>query len=69
MRKSYIREASLDVDITIELGEINQLIDVLNEVVANNENAWSASQLKRKLEKVRLETIEEARREFENMTS
>jgi len=68
MKKSYVSESTLEVKIDIDLGEIASLIDVLQGVVDDQESSnWKASDLLRKLKDLRRATIEEARREFENM--
>ena len=68
MKKSYVTEETLCVKTDIELGEIAQLIDVLQDVVGDEDSSnWKAKDLLRKLKDLRREAVEEARREFENM--
>jgi len=67
MKKSYIQEQSLQVKVDIDLGEINQLIDELKEITGEGSTNWRAKDLRSKLEKLRREAVEEARREFDNM--
>ena len=71
MKKSYVKEEALKIQVDIDLGEVVQLIDVLQDVVNDTEdgatNNWKAKDLLRKLKAVRQDAAEEARREFENM--
>ena len=68
MKKSYVTEETLCVKTDIELGEIAQLIDVLQDVAGDeNSTNWKAKELLRKLKSLRREAVEEARREFDNM--
>lgn len=71
MKKSYVKEEALQIQMDIDLGEVAQLIDVLQDVVNDTEdgasNNWKAKDLLRKLKAVRHDAAEEARREFENM--
>lgn len=68
MKKSYVTEETLCVKTDIELGEIAQLIDVLQDVVNDEDSSnWKAKDLLRKLKDLRREAVDEARREFENM--
>ena len=68
MKKSYVTEETLCVKTDIELGEIAQLIDVLQDVVGDEDSSnWKAKDLLRKLKDLRRDAVEEARREFDNM--
>ena len=68
MKKSYVNEKSLTVNVIIDLGEMDQLLAVVQESLDNEDSQnWRARELKTKLEKMKRESIEEARREFENM--
>ena len=68
MKKSYVSESTLEVKMDIELGEIHNLIEVLDNIVNDEDSStWSARSLVGKLRKVRRDAVEEARREFENM--
>lgn len=68
MKKSYVSESTLEVKMDIELGEIHNLIEVLDKIVNDEDSStWSARNLVGKLRKVRRDAVEEARREFENM--
>jgi plasmid rolling circle replication initiator protein Rep len=69
MKKSYVKEETLEILVDIKLGDVAQLIDVLQNV-ANEEggsNNWKATDLLRKLKELRREAAEEARREFQSM--
>jgi predicted DNA-binding ArsR family transcriptional regulator len=65
MRKSYVDESSLNINMVADLGEINDILTVLKS--ADDEQSHRARSLISKIEKLRLEAIQEARREFENM--
>jgi len=65
MKKSYVNETSLNINIVADLGEINDILTVLKS--ADNEQNYRAKSLISKIEKLRLEAIQEARREFETM--
>jgi len=67
MKKSYVKENSLQIQIDIDLGEVNQLIDTLKTVDNEQSNSWKAKDLITKLERLRRDAAEEAKREFENM--
>jgi len=67
MKKSYVKENSLQIQIDIDLGEVNQLIDTLKTVDTEQSNSWKAKDLITKLERLRRDAAEEAKREFENM--
>ena len=65
MKKTYVNETSLNINIVADLGEINDILTVLKS--ADNEQNYRAKSLISKIEKLRLEAIQEARREFETM--
>jgi len=65
MKKSYVNETSLNINIVADLGEINDILTVLKS--ADDEQNYRAKSLISKIEKLRLEAIQEARREFETM--
>ena len=67
MKKSYVKEHSLQIQIDIDLGEVNQLIDTLKTVDTEQSNSWKAKDPITKLERLRRDAAEEAKREFENM--
>ena len=69
MRKSYIQNTSLIVKADIDLGEINQVIDVLQDIVGDEEECknWEAMNILRKFKALRREAVDDARRDFENM--
>jgi len=67
MKKSYINEQSLQIKVDIDLGEVNSLIEELAELTGEGSTHWRAKDLKIKLEKLRREAVEEARREFDSM--
>lgn len=66
MRKSYVNESSLSVNMVADLGEINDILAVLKSVDDEHVN-YRAKSLISKIEKLRREAVEEARREFETM--
>jgi hypothetical protein len=68
MKKSYVLEETMQVKIDMDLGEIGELIEALDELVNNDTaNGWKAKGLASKLKSLRRATVEEAKREFENM--
>ena len=68
MKKSYVIETSMRVKVEIDLGEIAQLIEVVDSVAdAEGSNNWVAKDLARKLKAVRRDAAEEAQREFERL--
>ena len=68
MRKSYVLENTLKVTVTIDLGEINDLIKELEPVGSDEgSNNWKARDLVTNLKKLRREAADEAKREFERM--
>lgn len=69
MKKSYVQESTLIVNVTIDLGEIGQLIDTLEPTTEGESKNWRAEELLRKLKDLRREAVEEARREFESLAS
>ena len=68
MKKSYVLESTLNVYVTMDLGEINDLINEL-EPRASEESSSNrkAQELVRKLKTMRKEAAEEASREFARM--
>lgn len=69
MKKSYVQESTLVVNVTIDLGEIGQLIDTLEPTLEGESKNRRAEELVRKLKDLRREVVEEARREFESLAS
>ena len=67
MKKSFVNESSLVVNVQIDLGEVNQLIDTLKEIDTEGSNNYRARDLLNKLNTLRRDAAEEAKREFENM--
>jgi hypothetical protein len=68
MKKSYVIETSMQVKVEIDLGEIAQLIEVVDSVAdAEGSNNWVAKDLARKLKALRRDAAEEAQREFERL--
>jgi ElaB/YqjD/DUF883 family membrane-anchored ribosome-binding protein len=68
MQKSYVLEQTMQFKMDIDLGEINQLIDVLDQLIDDDtSNNWKAKELASKLRSVRRSTVEEAKREFDSM--
>jgi hypothetical protein len=69
MKKSYVNETSLVVNVTIDLGEIGQLIETLEPMIGGETRNWRAEELLRKLKDLRRETVDEAKREFESLAT
>ena len=70
MKKSYVIETSMQVKVEIDLGEIAQLIEVVDSVAdAEGSNNWVAKDLARKLKALRRDAAEEAQREFERLAA
>ena len=67
MRKSYVSETTLLVQIEIDLGEIENLISSLSNLDTADGKNYRAKELVSKLEKLKREAAEEARRGFERM--
>jgi len=67
MRKSYVSETSLKVQVEIDLGEIENLISSLSDLDTSDGKNWRAKELVSKLEKLKREAAEEARRGFERI--
>lgn len=67
MRKSYVSETTLKVQVEIDLGEIENLISSLSGLDTADGKNWRAKELVSKLEKLKREAAEEARRGFERM--
>lgn len=67
MRKSYVSENTLKVQVEIDLGEIENLISSLSDVDTADGKNWRAKELVTKLQKLKRDAAEEARRGFERM--
>ena len=67
MRKSYVSETTLKVQVEIDLGEIENLISSLSDLDTADGKNWRAKELVSKLEKLKREAAEEARRGFERI--
>ena len=67
MRKSYVSETSLKVQVEIDLGEIENLINSLSDLDTADGKNYRAKELVSKLQKLKREAAEEARRGFERM--
>ena len=67
MRKSYVSETTLKVQIEIDLGEIENLISSLSDLDTADGKNWRAKELVSKLHKLKRDAAEEARRGFERM--
>lgn len=67
MKKSYVLDGTLQINVVIELGEVNDLITQLEAAVGEEGKNWRAKELAAKLRTVRRDAAEEARREFQNM--
>ena len=67
MRKSYVSETTLKVQVEIDLGEIENLISSLSDLDTADGKNYRAKELVTKLQKLKREAAEEARRGFERM--
>ena len=68
MKKSYVIESTLQVYVTIDLGEINDMISTLEPIATEENNSnWKARDLVSKLKEMRRDAAQEAKREFERM--
>ena len=67
MRKSYVSETTLLVQIEIDLGEIENLISSLSDLDTSDGKNYRAKELVSKLQKVKRESAEEARLGFERI--
>ena len=68
MKKSYVLESTLQVYVTIDLGEINDMISALEPLATEESNSnWKARDLVAKLKEMKREAAQEAKREFERM--
>jgi hypothetical protein len=67
MKKSYVLDGTLQINVVIELGEVNDLITQLEAAVGEEGKNWRAKELITKLRTVRRDAAEEARREFQTM--
>ena len=67
MRKSYVSETTLKVQVEIDLGEIENLISSLSDLDTTDGKNYRAKELVSKLEKLKREAAEEACRGFERM--
>lgn len=68
MKKSFVNEASLVVTVTVDMGEVNGLIEILKEAdTENGHGNYRANALRQKLETLRREAADEAKREFEKI--
>ena len=67
MRKSYVSETTLKVQVEIDLGEIENLISSLSDLDTADGKNYRAKELVTKLQKHKREAAEEARRGFERM--
>ena len=67
MRKSYVSETTLKIQVEIDLGEIENLISSLSDVDTADGKNWRAKELVSKLQKLKRDAAEEARRGFERM--
>jgi len=66
MKKSYIENNTLEINIKVELGEIHALIEELTPE-EGDELGYRGKSLLKKLEEIRREAVEDARRQFEHM--
>ena len=67
MRKFYVSETTLKVQVEIDLGEIENLISSLSDLDTADGKNYRAKELVTKLQKLKREAAEEARRGFERM--
>tara|TARA_R100000951_G_scaffold52566_1_gene44233 strand:- start:262 stop:474 length:213 start_codon:yes stop_codon:yes gene_type:complete len=67
MRKSYIEQSSLEVNLAIDLGEINDLIKSLTDAAPEGSNNYRLNRMITKLKTVKREAVKDAVALFENM--
>ena len=67
MRKSYIEQSSLEVNLAIDLGEINDLIKSLTDAAPEGSNNYRLNRMVTKLKTVKREAVKDAVALFENM--
>ena len=65
MRKSYVRETSLEVVVNIDLGALTDLIAMVEPVANAEGSSWTTRRTLEDLRKVRSEAIAEAIRGFQ----
>jgi hypothetical protein len=67
MRKSYVEQSSLEVNLAIDLGEINDLIKSLTDAAPEGSNNYRLNRMITKLKTVKREAVQDAVALFENM--
>jgi|8_EtaG_2_1085327.scaffolds.fasta_scaffold06408_5 hypothetical protein len=69
MKKSYVEQSSLEVNLVIDLGEINDLIKSLTDAAPEGSNNYRLNRMINKLKTVKREAAKDAIALFENMMS
>ena len=64
MRKSYIREQSVQLIVEINLGELTQLIEIVEGAASVEGASWRVRDALEKLQTAKREAAQEAVREF-----
>lgn len=67
MRKSYVEQSSLEINLAIDLGEINDLIKSLTDAAPEGSNNYRLNRMITKLKTVKREAVQDAVALFENM--
>ncbi len=67
MKKSYVEQSSLEVNLAIDLGEINDLIKSLTDAAPEGSNNYRLNRMITKLKTVKREAVKDAVALFENM--
>jgi len=69
MRKSYVREHSLEVVINIDLGGLNDLIAAVEPTATAEGSGWGVRRTLENLREIRREAIAEAVRGFQTLAN
>ena len=67
MKKSYVEQSSLEVNLIIDLGEINELIRSLSDLAPEGSNNYRITTMLGKLKSVKREAVQDAVALLENM--
>ncbi len=67
MKKSYVEQSSLEINLAIDLGEINDLIKSLTDAAPEGSNNYRLNRMITKLKTVKREAVKDAVALFENM--
>tara|TARA_R100000951_G_scaffold80992_4_gene68769 strand:+ start:271 stop:483 length:213 start_codon:yes stop_codon:yes gene_type:complete len=67
MKKSYVEKSSLEVNLVIDLGEMDDLIKSLSDAKPEGSNNYRLTRMITKLKTVKREAVKDAVALFENM--